>query len=179
MIVNRRHALRQFLFVSAGIALIPSCMQDKSKASVILKNFTIDGDQEMMLAELSETIIPATNSPGAKDISAHLFALKMLDDCYRKEDQQQFVKGMELFEKNCTTQFGSSFAKCKREQRNSFLQKIESNKNAKDDQQFFYNTVKRLTIQAYTSSKFYLTNINVYKLVPGKFHGCAPVKATA
>ena len=179
MIVTRRQAIQQFLFVSAGMALIPACMQDKSKASIILKNMVIDGDQEKMLAELAETIIPATSTPGAKDISAHLFALTMLDDCYKKEDQQQFIKGMEQFEKTCSTKFGHSFAACTPEQRTSFLQQIESAKDSKDDLQFFYNTVKRLTIQAYTTSKFYLTNINIYKLVPGRYHGCVPVKASA
>src|SRR5450432_3257227 len=104
MIVNRRHAIKQFVIVSAGIALIPSCMHNTSKASVILKNLSIDGDQEKMLAELSETIIPATTTAGAKDISAHLFVLKMMDDCYSKEDQQKFMKGMEIF----TAQFKTS-----------------------------------------------------------------------
>ena len=29
--------------------------------------------------------------------------------------------------------------------------------------------MKGLTVQAYTSSQYYLTNVQVYKLVPGKF----------
>jgi Gluconate 2-dehydrogenase subunit 3 len=179
MKVNRRHAIKQFLFVSAGVALLPSCMQQTSKASVILKNLAIDGSQEKMLAELSETIIPATDTPGAKDISAHLFVLKMMDDCYSKEDQQKFIRGMEAFNTQCKTASGHSFIDCTPEQRNTYLDKIEKDSKSVADQHFFYNTVKRLTIQAYTSSKFYLTKINVYKLVPGPYHGCVPVKTSA
>jgi hypothetical protein len=179
MTINRRHAIKQFLFVSAGIALIPSCMQDKSKASVILKNLVIDNRQEKLLAELSETIIPVTDTPGAKDISAHLFVLKMIDDCYGKEDQQKFMKGMEAFNTQCKIQFGDYFAICTPEQRTTFLQQAETGKDKGADLNFFYNTTKRLTIQAYTSSKFYLTKINVYKMVPGRYHGCVPVKTSA
>ena len=73
--LNRREALKQFVFVSAGMALIPSCMQDRSKSSMLLKKINISSADESMLAELSETILPKTATPGAKDISAHLFVL--------------------------------------------------------------------------------------------------------
>jgi Gluconate 2-dehydrogenase subunit 3 len=178
MKLNRRHAIKQLLIVSAGISFIPSCVQDKSKGSVVLKNLSVDGDQEKLLAELSETIIPATGTAGAKDISAHLFVLKMMDDCYGKEDQQKFMKGMAEFNTQCKKQSGHYFADCTPEQRTSFLQLAETDKGKGASENFFYNTVKHLTIQAYTSSKFYLTKINVYKLVPGQYHGCVPVKTS-
>jgi len=99
MHLNRRQALKRLAIITAGVSLIPSCMQDKNKASILLKNLQVGGDQEQLLAELAETIIPATDTPGAKDISAHLFVLKMMDDCYTKEDQQKFMRGLEQFEK--------------------------------------------------------------------------------
>ena len=136
---------------------------------------SIDADQEKLLAELAETIIPATTTPGAKDISAHLFALKMLDDCYKPEDQQKFVTGMAQFEKICKTKNERSFVDCTAQQRAFLLTDIESKKDQDDELSFFYATIKKLTIQAYTTSKFYLTNVRVYELVPGRFHGCVPV----
>lgn len=178
MMINRRHAIKQFVFVSAGIALIPSCMQDRSKASILLKNMSIDGKQEKLLAELAETIIPATDTPGAKDISAHLFALKMMDDCYSRADQQRFIKGMTAFDHQCKTAYGNHFADCTPQQRIEFLQKTPPGNEMKNDRDYFYTIVKHLTIEAYTTSKFYMTKINVYKLVPGRFHGCMPVKTS-
>lgn len=85
MAVNRRSAIKQLLYVSAGMALLPACLQHTSRASLTLKNISVDGDQEKMLAELVETIIPATTTPGAKALSAHLFTLIMMDDCYKKK----------------------------------------------------------------------------------------------
>lgn len=174
MNVTRRSAIKQFLLVSAGAVLVHSCLQDKSKASVILKNMSIDADQEKLLAELAETIIPATTTPGAKDISAHLFALKMLDDCYKPEDQQKFITGMNQFEKNCKTKNERNFVDCTPQQRSDLLTDLETKKDQNDELTFFYATVKKLTIQAYSTSKFYLTNVRVYELVPGRFHGCVP-----
>ena len=39
----------------------------------------------------------------------------------------------------------------------------------------FYNVTKRLSVQAYTTSEFYLTKIHVYEMVPGRYHGCMPI----
>jgi hypothetical protein len=44
------------------------------------------------------------------------------------------------------------------------------------DVNFFYATVKRLTILAYSSSQYFLTKVQVYELVPGRWQGCIPVK---
>src|SRR5450631_3849188 len=95
MHVNRRTAIRQFLFVSAGVALLPSCLHDEPRSSVLLTHFTITGNQEKLLAELVGTIIPTGETPGASAVSAHLFAHKMLYDCYTKEQQQKFLRGLQ------------------------------------------------------------------------------------
>lgn len=177
MPVTRRSAIKQFLFVSAGMALVPSCLQDNSKPAIELKNFKINADQEILLAELSEAIIPKTTTPGAKDIQAHRFALKMLDDCRTKEEQLQFMEGMSAFEKEAGKISGKPFVKQSAEERKAVLQDLEKRLDSKEDAVGFYKTIKRLTIQAYTSSQFFLTEVQVYELVPGRYHGCVPVKA--
>jgi len=177
MHVNRRTVIKQFLFVSAGVTLLPACLhEDKGKSSILLKNFQADRQQEKTLAELTETIIPATSTPGAAAISAHLFVLKMLDDCYKKEDQQKFMKGMDQFEKTVLTKYDRPFYKCSKPERESILSGINGKKDLPDELSFFYSTTKRLTIQVYSTSKFYLTKLQVYKMIPGKYKGCIPVK---
>lgn len=172
---SRRTAIKQLLFVSAGVALLPQCMEDKSKASVILKNFAIDARQETMLAEIAETIIPKTDTPGAKDISAHLFALKMVDDCYKKEDRDKFVKGITAFESFAIQQAGKPFTDADAVVKEKVIAALNADNKSETDLGFFYQSMKRLTIQAYTTSQFYLTKVSVYQLVPGPFKGCVPV----
>lgn len=62
------------------------------------------------MAELCETILPATDTPGAKDLSAHLFVLKMIDDCYKKDHQQQFSNGLKDFKDKTKQDFDKGFA---------------------------------------------------------------------
>jgi Gluconate 2-dehydrogenase subunit 3 len=176
MHVNRRTAIRQFLFVSAGVTLLPSCFHDQPRSSVLLSHFTITGDQEKLLAELAGTIVPTGATPGASDTSAHLFALKMLDDCYTKEQQQKFLKGLQQLDDASLAASGHRFAEAGPAERTMLLTGIESKKGSGTELDYCYREMKRLTIQAYTSSQFFLTKVRVYELVPGRWHGCVPVK---
>jgi hypothetical protein len=126
---------------------------------------------------LTATIIPSGITPGARDVSAHLFVLKMLDDCFSKEDQDKFLRGLQQLDNASRQTTGAAFLKTDPTQRASLLTALESQKLPDQDLNFFYAATKKLTIQAYTSSKYYLTKVQVYELVPGRWHGCVPVKS--
>lgn len=175
MSVSRRSVIKQVILVSAGIALLPSCLR-KSPASVVLKNLAVDGDDEKMLAELTSTIIPTTTTPGAKEVSAHLFTMKMVDDCFNKEGQQKWFDGMKAFEELCEKKHGHAFVKSTPAERTALLQSLEKEDPAKVPAAHFYHVTKYLTVQAYTTSEYYLTKVEEYELVPARFHGSVPVK---
>jgi hypothetical protein len=174
--MNRRSTIKTLFIMSTGAVFLPSCLQDKEKSPLSLKNIKIGDNGEELLSELCETIIPKTGTPGAKDVSAHLFALMMIDDCYPPDSQDKFVKGLKEFEEFTKKKFDKSFVKCTPAERAEILSSIESKKDIPGNVAFFYNSMKRLTIQAFTSSEYYLTKVQVYQLVPGKFYGCVPVK---
>jgi hypothetical protein len=171
---SRRDTLKQLAFISIGMAIIPSCLSDRSKSSMLLKNLSISPANEAMLAELCEIIIPKTNTPGAKDISAHLFVLKMVDDCSPKDQQEVFIKGMEEFKKICKETTGKSLVDCNAEERQKITDLLLAMKTEDVPLVQFLGMVKGRTIQAYTSSEFYLTKVKVYELVPGRYQGCVP-----
>jgi len=190
MTINRRTAIRQLAFLSVGAALLPACRDDRSKPDLVLKNFKVDDKQQKLLEELTATLIPTTATPGAREVSAHLFILKMLDDCSAKADQDRFFSGMKQFELGyaARSSAGKSFVASTGPEREAFLLDIEGKKASdgkkvpadkkvpEGDLDFFYSTAKRWTILAYSSSQFFLTKVQVYELVPGRWHGCVPVK---
>jgi hypothetical protein len=170
--LSRRQALKQFAFVSAGMALIPSCMQDRSKSNLLLKKIKVSPADEAMLAELCETIIPKTDTPGAKDLSAHLFVLMMIDECSNKENQDGFINGMKAFNEFNQQTIAKNFSDASQEERVTVLKKILLIKDEKSPVLTFFNDLKKRIIQAYTSSEFFLTKVQVYELIPGRYHGC-------
>ena len=100
----------------------------------------------------------------------------MIDDCYSPDQQQKFTKGLKEFDNFSKKKINKSFSKATPEERNEVLKSLESNDNVPENVAFFYHTMKELTLEAFTQSKYYLTNVQVYELVPGKFYGCVPVK---
>ena len=168
MPLNRRNVLKQLVLVSAGAAILPSCLNDRSKASLILKNFSIDSNKEKLLEDLTSALIPSGPAPGARDIAAHLFLLRMVDDCMSKDDRDKFLNGLGLLEKQ---------ARSARDMP-ALLSALDGKNLPNADLDNCYKTIKKYTIQAYTTSKYYLTRVQVYELVPGRFHGCVPVKTS-
>ena len=173
--MQRRTAVQYLFVVAAGSALLPSCLFKNDQPSIALKHLDISAEQERLLAEIAETIIPSGATPGAKDTYAHLFALRMMDDCYISQKQKVFVTGLMQVEDIAKKKFGSSFQKCTVDDRNEIVSMLETNKTPREAVDF-YNMMKHLVTQGYLSSKPVLGNIFKYELVPGRYNGAYPVK---
>ena len=175
--MKRRTAIRNVIFFSAGATLLPSCLQQDTKASVLLKNIQVSGEQESLIAALSEFILPTTSTPGARQLSSQQFVLMMVDDCFKKEDQDKFLKGLQGFNDFAKKKTGDTFSGGDAAKRTELVKAIESKKDIPEEILAFYNSSKRLTIQSFTGSKYFLTEVRKYDMVPGRFHGCFPVNS--
>lgn len=173
--MERRSVIKYLVAITAGSAILPSCLQEESKASILLKNMAVSLEQEKTLAEFAETLIPASATPGAKDTYAHLFALRMLDDCYEKDEQQVFTKGLKAVEGMMKEAHNTTFLKATAAQRADVLNSLEAKKGSADAQAF-YKLMKKLTIQGYLTSKPVMGGIFNYELVPGRYNAAYPVK---
>lgn len=170
--MKRRAAIRTLLYIAGGTLVLPACFRESGKASIDLTNLSISENDEQLLAELTETLIPATETPGGKELLLHLFVLKMVDDCHSPEDQQKFTNGLSAFSTWSQQELGSEFAAADAEARTALLAKIGESTD-KDLKQFFSLT-KRRAIQGYLNSQYVMTNLIKYELVPGRYNGYAP-----
>jgi hypothetical protein len=179
--MHRRIVIKNLALIIGGAALLPACMQQKGKASIALKNIDISADQEKLVGDISEVIIPKTHTPGAKDLGLHLFVLKMLDDCYKKEDQQRFMTGMGQFTDAVKKKYDKSFADLTAKQREEMLLTIDLDKDGKNtvnskELKTFYGIIKGQTVNGYTNSQYFMTKQVVYELVPGRYNARFPYK---
>ncbi len=83
------------------------------------------------LDEVSETIIPTTDTPGAKAAKVATFMTVMVKDCYEPSDQKIFREGMGNIDKASKKKFDKSFMKISAEQRTQLLNEI--NQEMKDE----------------------------------------------
>lgn len=175
MPISRRQVLKQILFVSAGSALIPSCLLLPQNKGLRLKHISVSADQEMVFASFADTLLPKTDSEGALDVHADLFVWKMLDDCTPKEEQEKFLKGLNAFSSAFQKQHKHFFNNAVTSERVAFMEQIELSKDSQDPLVIFYTKAKQRLIQAYTGSEFFLTKVQLYEQIPSRFHGCVPV----
>jgi hypothetical protein len=178
MTINRRTAIRQLTYFSAGIILLPACSGRHSRPDLVLSNFTVDDPGQRTLDMLTATLIPTTETPGARETGAPLFILKMLDECSSKKDQDTFFKGLKQLDEASRKMTGGPFIAANGAQREMMLTAIGNKQLPGDELNFFYSTARKLTILSYTSSSYFLTKVQVYELVPGRWHGDVPVPAS-
>lgn len=150
------------IWMGAGIAFLPSCVYKQDQVSIQLKKIQINPKQEKFLTALAAAIIPVTDSPGATELGAHLFALKMVDDCMNKEEQDVFMAGLKALQGETADPA-------------TLMEAAEKADNK--EQVGFLRNYRRLVVQGYTQSQYVMTNLLPYELVPGKYYGCVPVKA--
>lgn len=175
--MNRRTVFKHLATASAAAWLLPSCVSDPKKISVALNHLQITGDEEELLADLADVMIPATDTPGALAVKAHLFTLVMVDDCLSKGDQEKYLRGMRAFRDEVKTVTGRSFARASPEERFEMLTAFEQHQHSLAEEiQFFYNNTRAYILQGYLSSQHFLTEVKPYQLVPGPdYYGCAAV----
>ncbi|ASU35212.1 gluconate 2-dehydrogenase subunit 3 family protein [Mucilaginibacter xinganensis] len=190
--MNRRTVIKNLALAIGGAVLLPSCIHTNGTVYYQLKHVNIDAGQQKLIADVAETIIPKTDTPGAKDLNLPAFVLKMIDDCYDKKGQEAFVTGLIAFNDMIKKEHGGEFGALNSKQREAILTGIEKNaagapkahggkskpqKNTGPDPiTAFYWGVKQQTIFGYTTSQYFMTKQIVYELVPGRYIVHYPVK---
>ncbi|RYY37549.1 MAG: gluconate 2-dehydrogenase subunit 3 family protein [Sphingobacteriaceae bacterium] len=174
--MDRRIAIKNLALVLGGATLFPKDLLAGNTNLITLKNLQISVVHEKLLADICATIIPKTTTPGAKELSLHLFVLTMVNDCYSKLDQEAFAKGLNQFTEITTKGSKTPFALWPAAKREALLLSIEQKNDYPAELNRFYRVVKDKTVQGYTQSQYFMTKQRVYELVPGRYLVDVPVK---
>jgi hypothetical protein len=123
-------------------------------------------DQINFLNEVGETILPQTDTPGAKEANVGEFMAVVVRDCYTPEDQKIFIEGMDKLNTSCKQKYSKSFMKCNSIQRTELL--AEKDKEEND----YFQMMKNLTLTGYYTSQVGATQFLNYTPAPGRYDGC-------
>lgn len=131
----------------------------------------VSAEQEALLAEVADVIIPTTSTPGAKAAGAEKFIVRVMRDCYPQADQEKFYAGLAKLDADSKTRFSKGFIAL------DAAQKIEMVKQTMTDDKPFFLRMKEMTTTGYFTSEIGATKALEYLPVPGQFNGCMPLKA--
>jgi hypothetical protein len=134
------------------------------------------------LDEVAETILPRTNTPGAKDAQVGTFMTTIVRDCYTQPDQKAFLDGMQKLDDASKKKNGKSFLESTPEQRHDLLVDLDKEakdyaaKKGKNDPPHYFRMMKELTLWGYFTSEPGANKALRYVAVPGKYEGCIDYK---
>lgn len=191
--MNRREAIQRTAmalgYAVTGPALAGVLKGCKAAPEIDYKPVFFTNEQAAAIAELSEIIIPKTNTPGAKDAGVPGFIDSMLKEVYSKEEQDKFIKGLEEFEAEAQKEYGETFANCDHEDQVALFKKHHDaavsamgtggptgwwNTAGGADKPFVLK-MKELTLLGFFTSEPGATQVLQYNQVPGPFRGCVPL----
>jgi hypothetical protein len=196
--MNRRDLLKQIALLTGGAVIGGEVFLSGCKSGAASeKGFT--AENIALLNEVGETIIPATNTPGAKAAQVGEFMKAYVTDCYTKKEQDAFIKGIDDLNDACKKMYNKSFMDADAMQRHDLLVSLE--KEAKpynqqiDDKEkeqkdaakkaakefdgtpkHYYTMMKQLTLIGFFTSKTGATETLRHVQVPGKYDGALPYK---
>ena len=153
-----------------GIIALPDILRAHENPTILNLNFSLTGVQDDVLSEMADTIIPTTDTPGAKAAGVPDFIKKMLADCYEKKDSDAVKEGLDKLEADAVAKYGKGFSKITNEERIAMLKEVEATKSA------FWRIMKDLTVTGYFTSEIGCTQALRYEQVPGKYIGDLPYK---
>ncbi len=130
----------------------------------------ISPEQEKLLAEVADVIIPATSTPGAKEAGVKDFIIRVIRDCYEKKDQDDFYAGLDRLDKKASGKFGKGFTGLSGDQKKEIIG------DAATSDKDFFQLLKSLTVTGYFTSEIGATQALDYLPVPGRFEGSYPLR---
>lgn len=125
--MDRREAVKSVAFLLGGAlsaTTIGVFLEGCNSPSATDSKNLFSADQEKILAEVADIIIPATKTPGAKEAGVGPFIALMIRDCYPEDAQKAFIKGLEDLEKRSKDEYKKSFLEMSVTEREALLGKL-------------------------------------------------------
>lgn len=154
--MNRRDLIK----IGATVATAPAYAQQS--APFTPKFF--DAHQNETVVTLTELIIPATDTPGAKAARVNEWMDKFYADG-RVEERSRFIEGLGYLDSLALNKHATPFIKCAKEQQVAILTDLDKSNNA------FFRQAKAMTSRIYYATSIGYQELNKGGRVPKTF-GC-------
>jgi hypothetical protein len=175
--MNRRDTLKSLGLFAAGSFVDPTVLANFRQIATAIEQekvawtpVFVPAKHADLLAELVEAIVPATDTPGAKEALVHVFVDLYVKDVYPPERRKVFLEGLDAVE----SMAGKAFVGLPGAQRTELLVRLEreSLERGEPAEQSFVRSLKAVTLLGYFSSKPGVTSSTSYVQSPGPFKGC-------
>ena len=192
--MQRREALK-LLFAGGILPAVPGDLfgffRDSHPASGYALR-TLDPHQNELVAAMIDQIIPATDTPGAKEARVNEFIDVILTEWANDEERSKFLSGLADVDQQSSTLFGKNFADASADQQLALLRSLDEaaavararlegktrppqwkpegrDTQLQDD---FFTVFKKMTVHGYYTSEIGFRQELKLEIMPGAQHGC-------
>lgn len=167
--ISRREAVQTLLLLMGGTLSLPV------QAALLRKTGNSDpgrfsADEQVLITELTEVIIPTTNTPGAKVAGVGEFVSYVIGHCTDTTQQEAFRRGLQRTDALSQSAHGKRFELLEASQKAGIMEQLGRQEKA------FFTTLRELTIVGYFTSETGATQALDYVAIPGRFEGDIPLK---
>lgn len=176
--MNRRELLQMIASVT-GYAMIGSpVLMTACAAGNPYRGLELPRADQNLLAEIAETILPRTDTPGAKDAGVPGMMVRLVDNTYTDEDQVEFHNGLAAIRSESMQRYGQTFEALTAEQRTSLLNELNQLGQRYQRPQgvtaHYMIMMKQLAIYSYFTSELVQTTVLRLVPIPGSYDGDYP-----
>ena len=201
--MKRREAIKSlglgfgYTITIGSLVSLSACQKDKSD-SIRQSVNGFSEDQKRFLDTITEIILPKTETPGASEAKVADFIEMIITNIYEKNDADNFLTGIDAFDKAMFAKMGLSAFKADAGQLEQMYRSLTLELSEKEQEDIkkltdsdipqdiveqnkyhlykFLPALKNLTITGYFSSELIGEHHLSYDPIPGVYLGCIPVE---
>jgi len=153
---------------------------------------SLNPHQNAIVLAMIDLIIPVTDTPGAKAARVNEFMDVILTDWATANERAHFLSALDDVDAQANALFGKDFPDASNLQQTAILQALDdsvdwlqgppadapdpsSGRPFNELRGEFFRSFKLMTIHGYYTSEIGQTQELKREIIPGAFHGCAPV----
>jgi hypothetical protein len=153
---------------------------------------TLSAHQNDTLVAMIDRIIPETDTPGAKAVRVNEFIDLILTDWAHDDERKKFLAGLDGVDKRSNELFAKNFVEAAPPQQDALLAEYDQRFAVEREEErrkpyvrrkpyntqlsgTFFESLKRMTLYGYYTSEVGFTKELGKEIIPGAYHGCAPV----
>jgi hypothetical protein len=174
--VARVCALLGGALVGQAAILAPSARAANAQSGVA----PLDTAELALLDEVAETILPETETPGAKAAGVGPFMALMVADTYTPAEQRIFREGLASIERGARERYGVPFLAADAQQRAVLLEALDREQHdymrerEPDAPIHYFRMIKELALLGYFTSEIGCRQAQRYVEAPGRYDPCLP-----
>lgn len=169
--VNRRALLLGAVVLLGGAAAL-SRFNRKSSAESSASGPAMSAERFALLEQITEVMIPATDTPGAIAAGVPAFIRQMLAEWASTGSRTEIASVLEAVDKHAWAKFGAAFVELPPERRHAVVRGFDEERVVRQDPA--YSKFKYLVLVGYYHSEAGATQELRYELIPGAWRACVP-----